>query len=93
MNDLLRGTQVIYVPTHAGGDMRHADCEIGFVTSDAGDRGVFCRYWQRGKLPGRVGVDEALRTKSCSELTPRDLLHVQDTIEQRFVVEALEQYC
>lgn len=54
-----RGTQIVYVPHHAGGDLDHPDCEEGFVTSVRGDT-IFCRYWSQYRPPG-------LRTRWNSE--------------------------
>lgn len=57
-----KGTQIVYIPDHACGDIMHNDCDWGFVTSVHKDV-AFCRYWSKME----VG---ALRTKSCSEATP-----------------------
>jgi hypothetical protein len=80
-----RGTQIIYVPTHANGDIRHQDCEPGFVTSVRG-RNAFCRYWSKYH-------PQELRTKANSELTPIDLLVIRDTVPKSRVSRMLEQYC
>jgi hypothetical protein len=57
-----KGTQIIYVPAHAEGDLTHPDIEEGFVMS-VHKAGAFCRYWNTlNRLE--------LRTKSTSELTP-----------------------
>jgi hypothetical protein len=95
-----RGTQVCYIPAHANGDLKHPDVEFGFVTSDAGERGVFCRYWRKMKYDPRnpaylylENVEDYLRTKSNSELTPRELLQEYHYIGQNFVDRALELYC
>lgn len=62
------GTQIAYIPNHASG-IDDKDVEFGFVTSMSMSekRSYFCRYWIRGQ-PG------VLRTKSCSECTPADML-------------------
>lgn len=81
------GTQIIYVPDHADGDIHHPDAEEGFVTSVSPVvKHAFCRYWSR-HAPGE------LRTKSCSELTPVANLVVRDTRPQAEVEAALRQYC
>ena len=79
-----RGTQIIYVPSHADGP-DHPDAEPGFVTS-GDDAFVFCRYWSK-HYPGE------LRTKANSERTPTCALVVQDTVDQSLVEEMLEKYC
>ena len=73
------GTQIVYVPTHAHGNLGHEDVEHGFVTSVhvAGDY-AYCRFWSK------YHPDE-LRTKSCSELTPIDMLLVTNTHPQSVV--------
>ena len=68
------GTQIVYVPLHANGNVDHPDCEAGFVTSLRGDT-VWCRYWSK-HCPGE------LRTKANSEATPLDLLVFTDTRPQ-----------
>ena len=60
-----KGDQVAYIPTHADGDTNHPDVEYGFVTSVKGDT-VYCRYWAK--------YWNGLRTRSCSEGTPRECL-------------------
>lgn len=79
---LTPGTQIIYVPTHAAGDVTHPDAEAGFVTAVRGNV-AFCRYWSKTK-PGE------LRTKANSEGTPVDLLVVQDMRPQTAVDEMLK---
>jgi hypothetical protein len=60
------GDQIAYVPTHAEGNLKHPDVEFGFVTKDLGED-CFCRYWSKYSKG-------ELRTKSCSERTPKRLL-------------------
>ena len=83
---LARGTQILYVPTHADGDTKHADCEAGFVWGrwEDGGCGVYCRYWNKHSLG-------ELRTGAGSELTPRALLVVLDTVPQGQVNAALQK--
>lgn len=85
MVELKRGTQIIYVPTHAEGDIKHSDSERGFVTS-SNSLVVFCRYWSRQ-------VVGELRTKMNSESTPIENLVVQNTVPQIRVEAALEKWC
>ena len=77
-NYLKRGTQIIYTPDHADGDIEHEDCEKGFVITDKG-QSVFCRYFSKRTLIG------SLRTLANSESTPKENLIVQDTHDQRVV--------
>jgi len=49
IRDFKRGMQIVYVPTHANGDLEHSDCEYGFVSS-INDRFVFCRYWHKKRI-------------------------------------------
>ena len=82
---LARGTQVVYIPTHAKGLASHRDAERGFVTSIRGNT-VFCRYWSKSN-------PDILRTKANSEGTPQELLVVANTKPQAEVDAALEKYC
>jgi len=65
------GDQIAYVPTHARGDLKHPDVELGFVTSVSPDgEYAFCRYFAKS--------NEYLRTTANSEATYiRDLVHKQ----------------
>ncbi len=86
---MLRGTQIVYTPTHARGDMNHPDSQSGFITHNSEIGGaVFCRYWS--KNPKRP---KQLRTKSNSELTPISLLVFWETVPQRDVEIALNKWC
>ena len=86
MDQLKRGTQILYVPSHAQGNPEHPDVEVGFVTSGpANGDAYFCRYWRKD------GTD--LRTKTCSELTPIWTIVVKDTYPQEKIDAALTEYC
>jgi len=81
IEELKRGTQIIYVPMHAKGDLDHPDCEEGFVTSarQVGPFGrAWCRFWSKHD-PSR------LRTRSCSEGCNPDDLVIKDTRPQSAV--------
>ena len=85
---LQRGTQIVYIPNHADGDIYHPDVEHGFITSGPTlDGAYFCRYWSKGHL------GEDIRTKSCSELTPGKNIRVMEIANQEKVQEMLERYC
>jgi len=86
MNDYKRGQQIRYVPNHATGPADDNNCEDGFVTSDLGNRGVMCRYWSK------IVIGE-LRTKSCSELTPRENLVPHTSTTKNRVKHALINFC
>ena len=75
-----RGTQILYIPTHAAGDSDHPDVESGVVTSVRGDV-AFCRYWYKER-------PRELRTKANSEATPLALLVERDTCP-RYVIKHL----
>ena len=82
---LKRGTQIIYVPDHADGDVDHPDVEVGFVTTyTPGTVMAFCRYWSKYE-PDR------LRTMANSELTPVRNLVVRNTVPQHEVEEQLKK--
>ena len=84
--NVIRGTQILYVPSHANGSLTHPDCESGFVTSVKDDGLVFCRYWSKHE-------DYELRTKANSEGTHPTNIFVVDTVPQRRVIEMLDKYC
>lgn len=71
------GTQIAYIPDHAMDNLAHPDVEYGFVTSDKGEN-AFCRYWWKT-------TPSELRTRSCSELTPKRNLVMIDSHDQRLV--------
>jgi len=73
-----RGTQVLYVPRHAHGDLNHPDVEEGFVTSArrVGEVAlVWCRFWSKED-------PTLLRTLSCSERCNPNDLFVKNTRPQ-----------
>ncbi len=83
MSELKRGTQIVYVPSHADGDIKHPDCEEGFViskTSDKYSEAYFCRYWSKS-------YRYRLRTTANSEATNRRDLIVKDTRHQGIIEE------
>ena len=47
--DFVPGESVRYIPFHAGGDIKHPDCENGVVSSQNG-KYVFVKYWRNGML-------------------------------------------
>ena len=85
MDELTRGVQIVYVPDHAEGDLKHPDCEEGFVTSIKG-RVVFCRFWHK-QYP------DELRTKGCSEGADLSNIFVHVSRPESQVEKALRRYC
>lgn len=85
MSELKPGTQIIYVPTHANGDIHHTDCQAGFIASPTVLPGnaIFCRYWVSGSVPRR------LRTLANSEATPIENLVIRDTVPLQDVKAAI----
>lgn len=81
--NLKPGDQIIYVPSHARGDIYHRDSDAGFVTSVFVDV-AFCRYWDKDN-------PTILRTLSLSEETPIKCLVKKLTRPQRVVDAALEK--
>lgn len=90
MPELPRGTQIL-INYRAGeltlDEMRtNRATKVGFITSGpTKDGAYFCRYWNESLLE--------LRTKSCSETTPMDMILVVDTVPQEQVDKALEEHC
>jgi len=66
--------QIVYIPHHAKGDIRHKDVEYGFVMKDDGNAS-FCRFWVKGQ-PG------VLRTISCSERAYNECLKKHESCLQ-----------
>lgn len=78
-HEIVEGTQILYMPTHAKGNPKHKDVQEGFVTSIApSNNSLFCRYWSKYS-PGE------LRTKANSELTDIRNIMVKDTHSQNDV--------
>lgn len=66
------GDQIIYMPSHANGDLNHPDCERGFVMSMGRNDLCFCRFWHKGL------VGKSLRTIANSEaVSSRDLIYFE----------------
>jgi hypothetical protein len=76
------GTQIIYVPTHAAGDIEHCDCERGFVTSVQG-RTAFCRFWNPDL--------KSLRTQGNSEPCDITTLVVSGSVPRSQIVYQMTQ--
>ena len=72
------GTQILYVPNHADGNIGHPDVEHGFVVGPAGKDAYFCRYWTK-KQPG------VLRTTANSERTNAENLVEFTSVGQSIV--------
>jgi len=86
LSELKRGTQIAYVPNHAGELLNHLDVERGFVTS-TNDKFAFCRYWSK------YGNKDHLRTTANSEATPPDRLVIDKSRSQELIDEMLKKYC
>ncbi len=89
MRELKRGTQIVYVPSHVNGDVRHRDFEEGFVADNgllnsiSVPRYVHCYYWCR--------TDPFwLRTMANSQATPLECIVIKNTREQYKVEKALK---
>lgn len=85
------GAQVIYVPNHADGDIRHPDCEAGFIVKlDAARRVAYCGFYSN--LPGPHLHDvPALRTTANGESVSFDYLVPLATRAQWIVDNDLER--
>ncbi len=82
MSELKVGTQIVYVPSHANGNINHQDCEAGFIMNITDyfseNARYFCRYWSKFER-------HRLRTISTSELTPVTCLVVKKTRDQKII--------
>lgn len=75
------GTQIIYIPNHALGDIHHEAAEKGFVTAVKSD-GAFCRFWSKTS-------PKELRTTANSEFCKYENLVVLKTRNQLDIEAAL----
>jgi len=82
--EIKRGTQILYVPDHAEGDIYHKDCEEGFVTSVRKPGIAFCRYWSKTE-------PRQLRTTANSENTSLRNLKPMETTDPRIVEHLLNE--
>lgn len=88
--NLKLGTQILYIPNHADGNIEHFDVEAGFVVSVTED-GAFCRYWRRlGHW--RWWQTKQLRTRMNSELTPFGNLLIYESAGKSAVDKAIKAY-
>jgi len=78
-----RGQQIVYIPSHANGNIKHPDCEFGFVTGVNSVGDPYCRYWSKSS-PGE------LRTKANSECTPKQLVRLHDSRDPHTISSLLE---
>jgi len=62
--------QIAYIPTHAKGDIDHADVEHGFVTS-SNDQVVFCRFWSKAYGHTTTHLRTTANSEACNR---RDLV-------------------
>jgi hypothetical protein len=77
------GTQIVYIPNRADGDINHPDVEFGFVTSESTNHCHFCRYWRKEHIG-------ELRTTANSERTPNENLTEYNSVPQKVVNILLE---
>ena len=84
---MTKGTQIIYVPDHAEGNIGHPDCEMGFVAASVEIHNgfIFCRYWSKRFLG-------ELRTAANSELTPIVNIVIHDSFPQQRIDDAIAYY-
>ncbi len=82
---LKKGMQIVYVPSHAKGDVNHLDSEEGFIADKLGMRVDFihCRFWSKES-------PDFLRTTANGEATPLDCIVIKNTREQWKVERALQ---
>lgn len=81
--NLKPGTQIVYVPGHAAGNVNHPDSEKGFIFEPcANGQDYRCRYW----LKNQWGT---LRTRANSEVTSSEMLVEMPTGSQATVDTAL----
>ncbi len=84
-DQLKKGTQIVYVPSHANGDIYHSDSEEGFIADKLGMRAnyIHCRFWRKDD-------PNFLRTTLSGEAIPLDCIVIKHTREQWKVENALQ---
>lgn len=82
-NRLRPGTQILYVPDHAKGNLSHQDVEKGFVEFIRPELGMaFCRYYSKYD-------EKELRTKANAERSPIRNIVIKDHRPQNEVDDEL----
>ena len=72
--DFVQGEQVLYVPSHAKGNMDHQDCEIGIVSSSNG-LVVYVKYYQiKGDGRRWPPIYKGTEPYTAQATHPRDLV-------------------
>lgn len=85
---LFPGTQIVYIPDHANGNIDHPDSQAGFVTAVCLNNDgnfcdyFYCRYWNK---------DGTLRTRCNSEGTRSLNLVIHDKYPQSKIDAAMLQ--
>lgn len=75
VEDLKVGTQILYIPNHADGNIFHNDVEYGFVTSIAPSLNiVYCRYFFKNS--------NELRTMANSEAASIENIYIGQYCDQ-----------
>jgi hypothetical protein len=81
------GTQIVYIPLHAKGDIDHKDSLRGFVTSK-NNTFVFCRFWKKDSHGFPI---MELRNKLNSEACNKEDLVEYISVPKLWVNQALDQ--
>ena len=76
------GTQIVYMPDQAKGDLNHSDVMFGFVVAQKGEFFHWCHFWSKRNL-------EKLRTVSGPEMIPNDNLIKKKTVPKKQVEEMM----
>ncbi|MDZ7697913.1 MAG: hypothetical protein U5R49_13640 [Deltaproteobacteria bacterium] len=76
------GTQIVYMPDQAKGDLNHSDVMFGFVVAHKGEFFHWCHFWSKNK-------PEILRTRKSPDMVPNDNLIRKKTVPQKQVDEMM----
>lgn len=80
--DVKKGVQIIYIPTHCKGNIFHEDIQKGFIMSLCNDKkSAFCRYFYS---------NGDLRTRANSESTPLDMLYLAHHSNQKKIDDTIK---
>jgi hypothetical protein len=78
------GTQIVYMPSIAKGNLKHKEVEYGFVLEPKGEYFHWCHFWNKNS-PGK------LRTRKRPDMVPNDNLVEKKSVPQKQVDEMMEK--
>lgn len=102
-DELVRLTQIVRVPPHAGSDPHHEDCENGFIVRAVGGDVFLCHFFEKKSnfkkrdyhvrtIAGAVNVHLS-EIRLCRFMNEADLVKVSDSLDIAAIIqEAANHY-